>query len=154
MMIGHCIFIIKHFCAAVNFDYRLGGKLKIYFQPPPPRDNANYYCIATNCTKGSDLSPLHSLHTLCVCYAGRANADVVFLNCPTSFAAVREFSIDIFVCQLQIVTLRVYEKRLVFLMCGGDCKFLTRLWSQFSIYVGRLAEIHAHAKRSAQKKIN
>lgn len=93
MMIGHCIFIIKHFCAAVNFDYRLGGKLKIYFQPPPPRDNANYYCIATNCTKGSDLSPLHSLHTLCVCYAGRANADVVFLNCPTSFATVREISI-------------------------------------------------------------
>jgi hypothetical protein len=37
MMIGHCIFIIKHFCAAVNFDYRLAGKLKIYFQPPLQR---------------------------------------------------------------------------------------------------------------------
>lgn len=49
------------------------------------------------------------MHSMCVCYAGRANADVVFLNCPTSFAAVREFSIDIFVCQLQIVTLRVRE---------------------------------------------
>lgn len=90
MMIGHCIFIIKHFCAAVNFDYRLGGKLKIYFQAAAAERQCQL--LPPTYIQKPVISRRYT-HSLYIC-AGRANADVVFLrplNCPTSFAAVRKF---------------------------------------------------------------